>query len=155
MNNKNAANNRKRRIYLEGMAFQIYIYMINHKLDIDENPFLTKKGDLLYHIGKLVKEDLIKKNGEGIYVIREEHVLNTLLRQFLHQSYGPMRRYIFYFAFMISTLAIFVIYLLFLPRTSFTTEIYILGFAMFSFAALTLEAVMTRSRLKMLERLIQ
>lgn len=155
MSKENAANDRKKRIYLEGMAFQIYLYMSNHPLDIDENPFLTKKGDLQHHIGKLVEENLIKKNGEGHYVIREEHVLDTLLGHFLHQSDGAMRRYIFYFAFMISALAIFVSYLLFLPRTSFTTEVYVLGFALFSFAALTLEAVVTRRRLRMLERLLQ
>ena len=155
MSKENAANDRKKRIYLEGMAFQIYLYMSNHPLDIDENPFLMKKGDLQYHIGKLVKDGFIKKNGEGLYVIREEHVLDTLLGHFLHQSYGAMRRYVFYFMFMISTLVIFVIYLLFLPRTSFTTEVYVLGFALFSFAALTLEAVVTRRRLRMLKRLLQ
>ena len=155
MGNENVANNRKRVIYLEGMAFQIYLYMFNHPLDIDENIFLTKKVALQYHIGKLVEENLIKKNGDGLYVIREEKVLETLLRQFLHQSYRAMRRYIFCFAFMISTLAIFIIYLLFLPRTSFTTEIYVLGFALFSFAELTLEAVVTRRRLRMIERLLQ
>ena len=56
---------------------------------------------------------------------------------------------------MMSTLAIFVIYLLYLPRTSFTTEVYDLGFALFSLAVLTKEAVVIKRNMIMLKMLIQ
>ena len=155
MGTKNAIYDNQKRIYLEGMAFQIYLYMINHPLDINENPFLTKKEDLQYHLGILLKNGLIEKSGEGLYVIKHEHVLEKLLGYFLHQNCESKRRYIFYFTFMMSTLAIFVIYLLYLPRTSFTTEVYALGFALFSLAALTKEAVVIKRNMIMLKMLKQ
>ena len=155
MGTENAIYDNQKRIYLEGMAFQIYLYMINHPLDINENPFLTKKEDLQYHLGILLKNGLIEKSGTGLYVIKDEYVLEQLLGYFLRRNNESKRRYIFYFAFMMSGLAIFVVYLLILPKTSFTTEVYALGFALFSLAALTKEAVVIKRNMIMLKMLKQ
>jgi len=152
---KKTSDYKKINTFLEGIAFEIYLYIIKNNLDIDENPFLKIKGDLQYHLGKLIKENLIEKDYEGRYIIREENVLDTLLGYLLHKNEGDMRRIIFYFVFAISSLVIFIIYLVFLPRTSSTTEIYFIGFTLFSFTAFSLEAIVTRSRMRMLEKLIQ
>lgn len=142
------------KIKLKGLALELYLYMIKHPLDPDNNPFLANKGDMQFYLRCMERDGLITKDIEGLYIIQEEGILDRVITHLSRLNNRSKMRHIFYFAFTLSSLVIFFFYILFLPRTLFTTESYLLGFALFSISSLALEIITIRRRSVIFEKLL-
>ena len=126
---------------LKSSMLKIYLQMLKLRrpVDLEEDLFSSYKHEAKYDLEKMVNIGVVNKNPEGKYIIVEDKILDVMLTHFLSINIQNLMRYAFYCSFLFTSLIFYILYILFLPRTDFTTICFTLSIVIFSITIIMIE----------------